>query len=65
MERHVLYSNIHDIFFVEFPYLLHEWIKRKVATNSPVWSLEPLPWDQTRLEELKVIDKKWTRVIDF
>jgi hypothetical protein len=60
-----LYSDMHEIFFVEFPCLLHEWIKRKVATNSLVWPLEPVVWDQAKLEELKVLDNKWTQAIDF
>jgi hypothetical protein len=60
-----LYTDMHEIFFVEFPCLLFEWIKRKTATNSPVWPLEPVVWDQAKLEELKVLDNKWTRAIEF
>jgi hypothetical protein len=51
---------MHEFFFAKFPCLLHEWLKRKVATNSPVWPLEPVDWDQAKLEELKVLDSKWT-----
>jgi hypothetical protein len=60
-----LYSDMHDIFFTEFPSLLHEWIKRKDTTNYLVWPLELVAWDEANLEELKVLDKKWTQTIDF
>jgi hypothetical protein len=30
-----------------------------------VWPLEPVVWDQAKLEELKVLDNKWTWAIEF
>jgi hypothetical protein len=60
-----IYTNMHEIFFVEFPCLLNEWLKRQVAINSDLWLLEPIFWDQAKLEELKVLDNKWTWTIDF
>ena len=58
-----LYMDMHDLFFVEFPFLLHEWLKRKISTNSPVWKLDTVVWDQANLEELKVLDCKWIQAI--
>jgi hypothetical protein len=60
-----MYIDMHEIFFVEFPFLLFEWIKRKNPTNSPMWLLAPVVWDQANLEEMKVLDKKWTQDIKF
>jgi hypothetical protein len=60
-----LYTDMHEIFFVEFPCLLYEWLKRKTTTNSTMWPLEPMVWDQAMLDRLKVLDNKWTRDIDF
>jgi hypothetical protein len=60
-----LYTYMHDIFFIEFPCLLYEWMKRKTATNSIVWPLEPVVWDQSMLDRLKVLDNKWNRAINL
>jgi hypothetical protein len=51
-----IYMDMHDIFF-EFPRLLFEWIKRKTSTNSTVWPLERVVWDQDKLERLKVLEQ--------
>jgi len=56
---------MNGLLFVEFPCLLQEWLKRKVSINSVVWLLEPMVWDQANIEELKVVDNKWTQDIDF
>jgi hypothetical protein len=53
------------MFFVEFPCLLYEWKKRKIATNSIVWPLEPVVWEQATLKRLEALDNKWTQAIDF
>jgi hypothetical protein len=50
-----LYTDMHELFFVEFPCLLHEWLKRKTATNSTMWPLEPMVWYQAKLERLRII----------
>jgi len=60
-----LYPDMHEIFFVEFPCLLHEWLKRQDIINLTLWLLEPVVWDQAMLDSLKVLDNKWTQVICF
>jgi hypothetical protein len=60
-----LYMDMHEIFFAEFPCLLYEWLKRKTTTNSTVWPLEPVVWDQTTLKILEVLDNKWNQDIEF
>jgi hypothetical protein len=56
---------MHEIFFVEFPCLLYEWLKRKTSTNIDLRTQEPLVWDQITLDRMKALDNKWTRAIDF
>jgi hypothetical protein len=56
---------MHELFFVEFPCLLHEWLKRKTTSNSTAFSLDPIVWDQDTLDGLKVLYNKWTWAIDF
>jgi hypothetical protein len=60
-----LYSDMHELFFMEYPCMLHEWLKRKATINSVALPLEPMVWDQAMLDSLKVLDNKWTRAIDF
>jgi hypothetical protein len=60
-----IYSDMCEIFFAEFPCLLHEWIKMKDASNSSVWPLDMVVWDQDKLEEFKGLDNKWTWAIEF
>jgi hypothetical protein len=57
-ERYI-YTDMHEIFFVEFPCLLYEWLKRKIATNTTLRPQEPLVWDQTTVDRLKALDNKW------
>jgi hypothetical protein len=37
-----IYIDLHEIFFVEFPWLLYEWLERKTTINTTLRSLEPL-----------------------
>ena len=60
-----LYSDMHGIFSVESSCLLHEWIKWKDATNSPMWPLDLVVWDQAKFEEMRVLDNKWNCAIEF
>jgi hypothetical protein len=55
-----LYTNMHETFFNEFPYLLYEWMKRKTATNSILWPLELVVWDQVTLRRMQELYNKWT-----
>jgi hypothetical protein len=56
---------MHELFFVEFPCLLHEWLKRKEKVNPTVLPLESIVWDQSNIDILKEMDYKWMRDIDF
>jgi hypothetical protein len=60
-----IYTNMHETFFIEFPCFLYEWMKRKIATNSALWPLDPLVWDQVILYRLKALDNKWNKAIDL
>jgi hypothetical protein len=60
-----IYTNMHKLFFVEFPCLLYEWMKKKTARNCSLWLLKPVVWDQATLDRMKVLGNKWTWVIDL
>jgi hypothetical protein len=55
-----IYTDMHEIFFVEFPCLFYEWLKRKTSTNIDLRTQEPLVWDQITLDRMKALDNKWT-----
>jgi hypothetical protein len=56
---------MHDLFFAYFLCMLHEWLKRQVEVNLSALSVELIVSNQTKLDSLKVLDKKWTWAIDF
>jgi hypothetical protein len=56
---------MHEIFFKEFPCMLHEWLKRQIDVNSVVLLVETIVWDQNKLDILKVIYNKCTQAIEF
>jgi hypothetical protein len=60
-----LESGMHEIFFTKFPCMLHEWLKKQATINSYALPVDLIVWDQANLDSLKVLDKKWTRAIDF
>jgi hypothetical protein len=60
-----IYTDMHEILFVEFPHMLYEWMKRKTTTNTALRPLEPVVWDEVTLDRLKALDNKWTRAINF
>ena len=40
-----LYLDLHDIFFVEFPSILPEWVKKQTKTHQMRLLLDPLVWN--------------------
>jgi len=55
-----IYTDMHELFFLEFPCLLFEWSKKKTSINYNVWPFELVVWDQDKIEILKLLEKKWT-----
>jgi hypothetical protein len=53
-----IYSDMHEIFLVEFPCMLHEWLKSKDVINLDVFPVETIVWDQANIDSLKVLDNR-------
>ena len=51
-----IYTYMHENFFVEFPCLLYEWLKRQTSTNTTLRPLETIVWDQATVDRLKALD---------
>jgi hypothetical protein len=52
-----IYFDLHELFCVKFPCLLHEWLKIEEKFNSSLLPLEEIAWDQVKLDSLKALDK--------
>jgi hypothetical protein len=50
---------MHGIFFVEFPFLLYEWLKMKIVTNIALRPLKLVVWDKATVDRMKALDNKW------
>ena len=43
LERYI-YSDIHEIFFADFPIVLHEWLSRLATRQTNFQRREPVEW---------------------
>ena len=48
-----IYSNIHDIFFVEFPIMLHEWLSKLATQQINFQGGEPRERNLQLIERMK------------
>ena len=60
-----IYSNIHEIFFVEFPIVLHEWLSKLETQQTNFQGGEPREWNPQLTERLKRVSNPISRVVDF
>jgi hypothetical protein len=51
---------MNEFFFIEFPCLLYERLKRNTSTNTALRPLELVVWDQSTVDRLKELDNKCT-----
>jgi hypothetical protein len=42
LKERYIYIDLHELFFVEFPWLLYEWMDRKTSINTTLRPLEPV-----------------------
>ena len=60
-----LYSDLHEIFFRELPISLYERTKRRFEINNIWRELWQIVWTEQKIKDLRNIDNKWSRAIDF
>jgi hypothetical protein len=63
LEKYV-FTDLHEVFFCDFPHLLREWIlnlKDNHATNR----IQNLEWTPIQIEKLQQVNNKFTYVVDF
>ena len=60
-----IYSNIHDIFFVKIPILLHEWLSRLATKQTNLQRRETVEWSDQLVHEVTSVSNPISRVVDF
>jgi hypothetical protein len=57
-------SDLHEVFFCDFPHVLQEWISR-LKDNHPTNWIRQLEWNPVDITQLQQVDNKFTRAVDF
>jgi hypothetical protein len=59
-----VFSDLHEVFFYDFPHVLQEWILR-LKNNHPTNWIRQLEWNYVEIVQLQQVDNKFIRVVDF
>ena len=60
-----LYTDIHKIFFVEFPIVLHEWLSRLATRHTNFQRRQAVEWNAQLIHELTSVSNPISRAIYF
>ena len=59
-----VFSNLHEVFFYDFPHVLQEWLLR-LKDNHPMNQIIQIKWNPVEITQLQQVDNKFTRTVDF
>ena len=60
-----IYTYIHDIFFSEFPIMLHEWLLKLSTKRTYFQGEEPREWTSQLIEQLEEVSNPISRDVYF
>ena len=60
-----IYSDIHEIFFVEFPVLLHEWLVGLASRRTNYQTRKITKWSDQLVQEVTNVSNVVSRAVDF
>ena len=60
-----IYSDIHEIFFVEFLVLLHEWLVGLASRQTNYQTRDISEWSDQLVQEITSVSNAISRAIDF
>ena len=60
-----IYSDIHEILFVEFPILLHEWLVGLASRWTNYQTREITEWSDQMVQEITSVSNAISRAVDF
>jgi hypothetical protein len=64
LQRYV-FTDLHEIFFVDFPNILTKWIQRLAEKNKTFHIVVPSNWAPELIQQVNTVRKKISRVVDF
>jgi hypothetical protein len=59
-----VFTDLHKVFFCDFPHLLQEWILR-LKDNHVKNRIRQLDWTPVQVEQLQQVNNKFTRAVNF
>jgi hypothetical protein len=59
-----VFTNLHEVFFYDFPHLLQEWILI-LKDNHAMNQIQQLDWTPVQVEQLQQVNNKFTHAVDF
>jgi hypothetical protein len=59
-----VFTDLHEVFFCDFPHILQEWIKR-LKENHITNQIIQLVWNPEEIAQLQRVDNNFTRAVDF
>ena len=60
-----IYFDIHEIFFAEFPIVLHEWLSRLETRQTNFQRREAVGWSAQLIHKVTSVSNPISRAIDF
>ena len=60
-----IYSDIHEIFFAEFPILLHEWLVGLASRRTNYQTREITEWSDQLAQEVTSVSNAISKAVDF
>jgi hypothetical protein len=64
MQRYV-YTDLHEIFFGEFPIILTEWLERLVEKEGRYRAASPRNWTHKLVRKMNYVSNPTTPAVDF
>jgi hypothetical protein len=64
LHRYV-FTNLHDIFFDDFPNVLSEWLQRLSEKNRTFCTVVPRNWTPELIHQLNTISNRISQQVDF
>ena len=60
-----IYFDIHEVFFTEFPIVLHEWLLILDRRQTNLQRREAVDWSDQLMREVTSVSNTISRVVDF
>jgi hypothetical protein len=59
-----VFTDLHEVFFCDFPHLLQEWMLRLKDNHATNW-IRKIDWTPVQIEHLQQVNNKFTHAVHF